>query len=314
MQYENNLDLFSFGENMFLDKKSNQEFDLCKRHIYLEEFEKYLTEENIFFEKKDFLFNFKELNLCILYFDLYEFSEFTGKKNKNYILNILEDNLKNNIKTITIYSDEWIKKKQIVKHRLSYHFKKMHKLCDGRECTINEISQKTYNDFVNRYHIQGSLSAPIRIAAYKDFDLVAVMSFGKRRVALGAKKHLLSNNEYEMFRFCSKGNIPGIGSRLLKYFIKKYDPEIITTYADRRWGEGKFYEKIGFKYIGSTEPSYFYTKDFFNRKYRFSFRKNVLVEKYGANPSKTEIEIVREMGYDRVWDCGTNKYKWFKHA
>ena len=34
--------------------------------------------------------------------------------------------------------------------------------------------------------------------------------------------------------------------------------------------------------------------------------------KEGADPNKTEKEIMKEKGYTRIWDCGTLKFKYKK--
>lgn len=300
-----NQDLFIFSE---------AKTEIKNQDSYFEEFKNFLDSLNLSYKLENYIFDIDNHDISIFYFELSKFSEFKNKDiNKNTFLRKLEEYLKKGKKLITLYSDEWINKKEIVKHRLLYHFNKIEKICNARDCNIEEISLKTYDKFVNKYHIQGSLFTKIRLGAFYEEELVSVMGFGKRRIALGAKKEKLHEKEYEILRFCSKGNIPGIGSKFMKYFIKTYDPEIIITYADRRWGEGHFYKNLGFEFHSSTEPSYFYTKDFMNRKYRFSFRKDIIVSKYGGDPKLTETENMILLGYDRIWDCGTNKYIWRKN-
>jgi hypothetical protein len=61
-------------------------------------------------------------------------------------------------------------------------------------------------------------------------------------------------------RFCNKLNTSIIGgeSKLLNYFIKKYEPSEILTYVDRSWSKGNLYSKLGFDLIGKTKPNYTY--------------------------------------------------------
>ena len=45
--------------------------------------------------------------------------------------------------------------------------------------------------------------------------------------------------------------------KLLKRFVKDYNPNEIISYADRRWSFGNLYEKIGFIKEGESKTNYF---------------------------------------------------------
>ena len=133
------------------------------------------------------------------------------------------------------------------------------------------------------------------------------MTFGGLRKNLG-KKNL--ENTYELLRFCNKLDTIVIGGadKLLSYFIKEYKPNEIVSYADRRWSQGKLYEKLNFKLYNISTPNYFYVigQQRFNR---FNFRKDRLV-KDGFDSNKTEKQIMEERGIPRIYDCGCLCYKW----
>lgn len=40
--------------------------------------------------------------------------------------------------------------------------------------------------------------------------------------------------------------------------------------------------------------------------------KNALIKKYGFDPNMTETEMAKQLGYDRIWNCGLIKYIWRK--
>ena len=65
---------------------------------------------------------------------------------------------------------------------------------------------------------------------------------------LSSQSGVLNNNQYsfELLRFCSVINYSVIGAanKLLKYFEKNYNPNYLISYADRRWSQGKIYEKL----------------------------------------------------------------------
>ena len=94
--------------------------------------------------------------------------------------------------------------------------------------------------------------------------------------------------------------------------IKKYNPNSVVSYADRRWSIGNLYEKLDFKFIHHTKPSYFYVTDKIKRENRFNYRKDILVSKYGCKPEQTEHEFCNFMGWYRIYDCGCLKYVWRK--
>jgi len=251
-----------------------------------------------------------EKQLAIEFCGLYWHSEKSGSKDPTYHLNKLKICNDKNIRLITIFSDEWETKQDIVKHRLKHILGFGERICSARETDIYPISSELYKSFVNQYHIQGSLSSKIKLGAFYGDQLVAAMGLGARRRNLGAKN--TGPNDYEMLRFCSSSNVPGVGGKLFKYFVDNYSPHQIISYADRRWGEGEFYRHLGFEFVESTGPSYFYTNDYKKRHNRFAFRKDVIVRELKGDANKTEWENMQTLGYDRIWDCGTNKWIWNK--
>jgi hypothetical protein len=247
-----------------------------------------------------------EKNLAIEYCGLYWHTEKSGNRLINYHEYKLNLCLQRGIRLITIFSDEWEQKRDIVMCRIKHILGFNEKICFARQTDVFPISSKSYKTFVDQHHIQGAVAAKIKLGAFYKDQLVAVMGLGTRRRNLGAKN--VGSDEYEMLRFCTSGNIPGVGSKLFSYFVKNYQPKLVVSYADRRWGEGDFYKNLGFEFVKSTGPSYFYTNDYKKRHNRFAFRKDVIVREMNGDSNLTEWQNMQAMGYDRIWDCGTNKY------
>jgi hypothetical protein len=230
---------------------------------------------------------------------------------KNYHLNKTELCRKQNIQLLHIFEDEWGHKKDIVKSIINAKLNLINSKIYARKTEIKEIEDnKIIKDFLEENHIQGFVGSKVKLGLYYNNELVSLMTFGKPRKALGAKS---KENEYELLRFCNKlnTNIIGGASKLLKYFIKNYNPKKITTYADRRYSNGNLYKTLGFEFIGETKPNYWYynnkAKDL-TKYHRFNFRKDVLI-KEGYNSKKTEKEIMLERGYLWIYDCGNYKYE-----
>lgn len=123
------------------------------------------------------------------------------------------------------------------------------------------------------------------------------------------KKAIKKHDGYELSRFCNKINTTIIGgaSKLLKHFIKIYNPVEIISYADRRWSIGNLYEKLGFNKKHVNRPNYWYIVGK-ERQHRFKYRKDVLI-KEGFDENLTEHEIMINRGIYRIYDCGTITYK-----
>jgi hypothetical protein len=139
------------------------------------------------------------------------------------------------------------------------------------------------------------------------------MTFSKQRMVLGAKSEL---DSWEMTRFYSLLDYTVVGGfeKLLKYFIKNYNPKKIISYADCRWSgvdENKtVYNTSNFEFIKKTKPNYFYFKkgDYLKRYHRYNYAKHKLLE-ITNQKNLTEWQIAQSLGMDRIWDCGTLKYE-----
>jgi len=63
--------------------------------------------------------------------------------------------------------------------------------------------------------------------------------------------------------------------------------------------------------VDATQPNYWYFKNSsIERKHRYNFRKHIVVNKLGGDPRMTEWENMVNLGYDRIYDCGSLKYEW----
>ena len=159
----------------------------------------------------------------------------TRYKNKKYHSKKSDLCSEKDIKLFHIWEDDWINKKEIVKSIIKSKLNIIDNKIYARKCEIKEINNKICSEFLENNHIQGNINCKIKIGLYYDNELISIMTFGKKRLALGNKTQ--NNNEYEMLRFCNKLNTSVVGgaSKLFKYFIQKYDPIEIISYADRSW-------------------------------------------------------------------------------
>jgi len=167
-------------------------------------------------------------------------------------------------------------------------------------------SYKLVREFLENNHLQGFVGSKIKLGLFFENELINLMTFGKRRVAMGKKSS--NEGEFKLLRFCNKlnTNVLGGASKLFKYFKENYIPKEITTYADRSHSNGELYEQLGFKFIGKTTPNYYYIIDGI-KHHRFNFRKDKLV-KEGFNSNKTKHEIMINRNIFRIYDSGNLKF------
>lgn len=216
--------------------------------------------------------------------------------------------IEKNIQLYQIFEDEWKDEnlKEITKSRIKSILGNCNKKIFARKTTVKEINSKEKNKFFLENHLQGKDSASVKIGLFYKNKLVSAMTFCKPKFFKKDDK-----KTFELSRFASKLNIQVIGgaSKLLKYFIINYNPKTIITYSDRRISNGNLYEKLGFLYDNKTGPNYWYFKSG-KKYYRFNFRKSNLKKLFPKiySDDKTEWQIMQEAGYDRIWDCGNDKW------
>jgi hypothetical protein len=240
--------------------------------------------------------------VAIEYCGLYWHSELAGK-DRNYHLYKLKACKEKGYRLITIFEDELLYRKEVVFSRLKNIFRVGDlNVIYARNCVIDLISTKQARIFCEENHLQGYSGSNVKIGAFFNDDLVSVITFSRPSIAKGSYSG--NNDSWELNRFCSKINyhVVGIASKLLKYFERDYEWSKIFSYADRRWSVGDLYTKIGFDFVGIMRPNYWYIRNQ-KRIHRFALRKT-----YDDPKDKTEWEIRKSQGYNRIWDCGNLKY------
>jgi hypothetical protein len=174
-------------------------------------------------------------------------------KKNDYHYNKTEVCLKNGIKLLHIYEDDWCYKKDIVKSLISKEINIIDNNINIKDCNIVSISDVEYKKFLDNNDIEGYCPAKIMIGLSFNDELVYMMSFSKSKI----KNNI---NNYDLIRSCSKINtkIFGCEKVLLDYFNKIYTPKSITTYVNKSYNDYKLFNKLGFSIIETIKPRYFY--------------------------------------------------------
>lgn len=270
-------------------------------------------EKNVILNSKKILDSKKELDIFLPNYNIA--FEFDGlywhnelNKEKNYHLDKTNDCIKNNIRLIHIFEDEWDEKQNIIKSMIKNILHFTENKIYARKCNIKIVDSKTSKQFLNENHLQGNCYGSINLGLYYNNDLVSLMVFGSSRHFVGNGK-----TKYELIRFCNKINTNVIGgaSKLFNYFIKNYNPNEIISYADKRWSNGMLYNILNFELYNESKPNYYYVIGN-KRIYRYNLRKNILIKKFNCPREKTEKQFCFEQKWYRIYDCGCLCYKWSK--
>ena len=211
------------------------------------------------------------------------------------------------IDLITIWEDQIIHKPDIVKSMILSKLGIYEHRIGGRKCVVKEIDGKLCSDFLNKYHLQGNTHASIRIGLFYGEDLVSVMTFGKGRTIVGHKN---TNNTFELYRYCTKSGFQIVGGfgKMLKYFIKTYNPTKLISFASNDISTGSIYKRFGFVETNHSQSYWYIDENTMNRHHRYKFNKSSLV-KMGYNNELSEKCIMDNLNYFRIYDTGQTKYE-----
>jgi len=256
-----------------------------------------------------------ELRLGIECNGVYWHGELNGGKPKYYHVNKTKYYQSRSIRVIQMWDFEWNTKQEIVKSRIRNLLGISPTKVFARKLTPKVITSKEARQFFDEVHLGGFLPAKYHIGLLDaQGTIISAMSVSNKG-RLGISAH-----QAELLRFASKLDYVVVGglSKLMKFLLNVVAPELskqpIVSYADKRWSWSINcgYTHAGFKFIRTTEPSYWYVKS--GKIYhRTLFMKHLLPKKLTMFDSElTEFENMTLNKYDRIWDCGELVYVYDK--
>lgn len=286
----------SKGELEVLDYVKSLGFP--EAHSIKRKFNDKWLEMDIFVESKNF---------AIEYCGEYWHSTEILKENK-YHFNKFKWCKEQGISLFTIFEHEWKQKSEVIKSMIRHRLGKTLYTHYARNLTCKEINSVFAKHFHDRNHFNGGVSGTINYGLFdKNENLISVLTIGKSRFSK-------QENVFEIIRFSSLLNNRVIGgfNKLLDHVIRN-NPHInhLETYADLRFGEGNVYTsgKYKFNFVKYTYPNYYYfNPDDINAK--FESRQKYQRHKLGVDDySLSESQIMNELGFFRIYDCGNAKYQ-----
>lgn len=253
--------------------------------------------------KKEIDIYLPDFDLAIEYNGVYWHHEDVPHITREYHFNKFSECDALGIQLLTIFSNFWNTKPDIVKQTIKNKLGMSAGAVYARSCEIKEVQSSECRTFLNMHHIQGYVTSSCNVGLYHKGDLIALMTFGKTRVGIGKREAGV-----ELIRFASSVRVVGGASKILAYYIKQYRPTKIISYSDNEWSNGNLYKTLGFTLDSEIKPSYWYLKPTEEKLiHRFNFAKHKLVAR-GYDAKLTEREITQQLGLLKVWDCGKRRW------
>ncbi len=234
-------------------------------------------------------------------------------KDKTYHQDKTIECAKQGVRLIHIFEYEWLdvsKQDKIKEYLRNILDNTNQKVIYARECEVdNNLSTLESDMFLDKYHLQGIVKSSIRYGLRYNGELVGLMTFGVPRFN--------SNYEYELIRLAWKSDCRVIAGtkKLFKAFIRDNNPSSIISYCDISKFTGNVYKKLNFKSSleDLTSPNYVWVEPVENIVLsRYKTQKQKLLDKGLGEYGNTEKEIMDNLGYLQVFDCGNIRYHWCK--
>lgn len=236
-----------------------------------------------------------------------------GDKPKTYHIDKFLQAKESGIHLVTVFDVDWETNQDKIKMYLKSLMTKQKKIF-ARKCTVSVINNDVACDFVDKYHLQGSNKATMKInyGLYYNDELLVVMSFGKLRMSKTEDGH------FELHRYCVKDGYTVVGgaNKLLKAFEKDYSPKYILSYSMNDYFIGDIYERLGFSNKGQCTPRYFWNLGGVELRRERCMLKNLrrdfpelLQEAYDNNASNKEDYVMLNLGACKVYRSGNTKWE-----
>lgn len=240
-----------------------------------------------------------DLNIAIEYCGIYWHCDIHDRITKNTHADKFNQCKNLNIQLITIFQNEWIHTKELVKKKLLH-------ICGindeesvhARKCICAVMPTKDKGKFHSSNHIQGNDKSKFAVALYHNNKPVACLS-GK-----------FNNDQFEITRFSTSMKVQGGFSKLLKFVETETKCKSFITFADLRWSTGKLYQNTGFVCSKHLPPTFYYYDNKTKKlNHRSNYMKHKIIAKHNLNPTMTEFQMCDQLQLLRIWDCGKLKFE-----
>ena len=176
----------------------------------------------------------------------------------------------------------------------------------ARNTTSEFVELDEAKEFLEKWHIQGSVRSGSAIGLFSGSQLVAVAVFN----ANTSTRKSNTEGRVELTRYATALSVPGGLSKCIKAFSRAYkEVTAIQSFSDDRLFCGAAYEAVGFKKLYTTAPDYMYVIRG-QRVHKSNFQKSKLAKMFpDEDMSLSEKEITEKHKIYRIYDCGKTKWE-----
>ena len=229
---------------------------------------------------------------------IWHHSELNGKRGKFYHWNKWVACSAAGISLYQWFDDELRTSPEVIKNKIQYITGNIKNRVGARLVSVGSVSVAEERLFLDTNHIQQfSSDRQYVFGGYYDSELVAVMAFKRRD----------EQDDIELTRYATKlrTNYPGLFTKMFKHACIHLPDRNIISFSANCHSNGNLYKASGFEQSHIVKPTYFYTKNYHSKEGRYQYIKKRLLEKYPSlDHTKTEWQLMQELGYDRIWDAG----------
>lgn len=205
--------------------------------------------------------------------------------------------------SVVIWEDFWQTKNALMRSRLLSMFGKTRRV-HARLCQVEAITQPVLVGFLETHHLHPPTSAKTKLALMQDGDIKAVASFSKPcPVDRGGRQW----KSVELIRFCNASGTTVVGglSKLIKHYIRNFEPEDIMTYADQEWSSGGSYRRLNFQEVGQREALEFWIEPGTFRRFYPNQHSTLLAQ---AGLETFNADRLLNQGWTRIYNRGSIKF------
>lgn len=260
-----------------------------------------------------------ELKLAVEYNGVFWHS--VDRKGKGYHIQKRKACEKQGIRMLSIWECDWqdSRKRPIIERYLKNALGvKDEKTVYARKCTIKDVDNKTYRDFMDKNHIQGYATAKeVKKGLFtSDGELVACMSF---KILKNKDQKVTPFVMWDMVRYATSCNVPGGRSKLFKHIQKEFRMDHVQSFLDRDYFTGVSYkEEDGWVLAEDDQVSISFWNYREGRMSRQAWWKSNIPEtlrRLGLDesfydPEKTQEWNAKNAGCHILENSGNSRFEW----
>ncbi len=260
-----------------------------------------------------------ELKLAVEYNGVFWHS--VDRKGKGYHIQKRKACEQQGIRMLSIWECDWhdSRKRPIIERYLKNALGvKDEKTVYARKCTIKDVDNKTYRDFMDKNHIQGYATAKeVKKGLFTaDGELVACMSF---KILKNKDQKVTPFVMWDMVRYATSCNVPGGRSKLFKHIQKEFKMDHVQSFLDRDYFTGVSYkEEDGWVLAEDDQVSISFWSYRGGRMSRQAWWKSNIPEtlkRLGLDeslydPEKTQEWNAKNAGCHILENSGNSRFEW----